>query len=166
MRLHTEKITKISLLVTVGLLLGYIENLINIIPVSGVKIGLSNLIVIYAIYKMNFLDCLIVVTIKSILNGILFSSVMSVFYSLPAGFISAIVMYLLKNNVSTNLISIYGISMAGSCVFNIMQFVVAAFVLSSPIILVNLWYVLPISLVTGYFMAEIFKIIFLKDKVK
>ena len=166
MKLHTEKIAKISLMVTLGILLGYLENLINIIPLSGVKIGLSNLIVIYALYKMNLSDCFIVITIKSILNGILFSSLMSIFYSIPAGFLSVLVMFLLKNKLNVNIISVYGISMAGSCVFNIAQFVVAALILSSPVILVNLWYVLPISLVTGYFMAEIFKIIFLKDKDK
>jgi uncharacterized membrane protein len=91
---------------------------------------------------------------------------MSIFYSLPAGFVSVFVMYLFKNKVNEDLISVYGISMAGSCVFNIVQFIVAAVIMSSPIILVNLWYVLPISLVTGYFMAEIFKIIFLKDNDK
>ena len=163
MRLHTKKITTISLLVSVGLLLGYIENLLNIIPVSGIKIGLSNLVVIYALYKMTLFDSLIVVIVKSLLNGLIFSSVTSILYSLPASVLSVIIMSLLLYKVSNEYISIYGISMLGSCIFNIVQFVVAAAIMTSPFILVNLWYVLPISLVTGYFMAEIFKIIFLKD---
>ncbi len=163
MRLHTEKTAKISLLVALSLLLGYIENIIGIIPVSGIKIGLSNLVVIYALYKMTVADCYIVVVVKSILNAVVFGSVMSIFYSLPAGILSVITMYLLKTKVNIRFISIYGISMAGSCIFNIAQFVVAAIIMSSPVILVNLWYIMPISLVTGYFMAEIFKIIFLKD---
>ena len=162
MNLCSEKIAKISILLSVGILLGYIESIINIVPVSGVKIGLSNLIVLYGIYKIGFTDSIVIVSLKSIIVGLLFNSVMSIMYSLPAGVFSVITMFLLTKLNKEN-ISVYGISIAGSCVFNIVQFVVAALIVSTPIILVNLWYVLPISVFTGYFMAEIFKFVFLKE---
>lgn len=162
MNLRFDKIAKISILLSVGILLGYIENIINVIPVSGVKIGLSNLIVLYGIYKLGFRESLVIISLKSIIVGILFNSVMSIMYSLPAGVFSVITMFLLTN-VDKEKISIYGISIAGSCIFNIIQFVVAALIVASPVILVNLWYVLPISILTGYLMAEIYKNIFLKE---
>ena len=40
------------------MILGYIENLINIVPVSGVKIGLSNVVLLYCIYKFTFAESL------------------------------------------------------------------------------------------------------------
>ncbi len=162
MNLRSDKIAKIAILLSVGILLGYIESIINIIPVSGVKIGLSNLIILYGIYKLGLTDCLIITTLKSIIVGLLFNSVMSIMYSLPAGVLSVITMFLLQKVDKEN-ISVYGISIAGSSVFNIIQFVVASLVLSSPAVMVNLWYVLPISIFTGYLMAEVFKIIFLKE---
>ena len=162
MNLRSEKIAKISILLSVGILLGYIESIISIIPVSGVKIGLSNLIVLYGIYKLGFADSLVIISLKSIIVGLLFNSVMSIMYSLPAGIFSVMIMFILTRLDKEN-ISIYGISIAGSCVFNIVQFIVAAFVVATPVILVNLWYVLPISVCTGYLMAEIFKNIFLKE---
>lgn len=162
MNLRSDKIAKISILLSVGILLGYIENIINVIHVSGVKIGLSNLIVLYGIYKLGFRESLVIISLKSIIVGLLFNSVMSIMYSLPAGVFSVITMFLLTK-VDKEKISIYGISIAGSCIFNIIQFVVAALIVASPVILVNLWYVLPISVLTGYLMAEIYKNIFLKE---
>ena len=47
MNMLTKKISKISLLVTIAIVLGYVENIINIIPVSGVKLGLSNFALLY-----------------------------------------------------------------------------------------------------------------------
>ena len=161
MSTRIKKITTLSILITIGMILGYIENLINIVPVSGVKIGLSNVVLLYCIYKFTFAESLLVVVLKGVLNGILFSGLMSIIYSLSAGFVTTAVMMLLYKK--TEKISIYGISMCGSCVFNIVQFFVASVLLENFLIMVNLWYVLPISLVTGFILGEVFRIIFLKD---
>lgn len=161
MNMRTRKITVLAILIAIGIIMGYIESFINVIPVSGVKIGLSNMVLLYCIYKLSITDTLIVATIKSILNGILFSGIMSIIYSLSASIVSVTVMILLFKYVKK--ISVYGISMCGSCVFNITQFIVASIVLGNFLIMINLWYVLPISLVTGLILGEVYRIIFLKD---
>ena len=83
---------------------------------------------------------------------------MSIIYSLSASIVSVTVMILLFKYVKK--ISVYGISMCGSCVFNIAQFIVASIVLGNFLIMINLWYVLPISLVTGLILGEVYRIIF------
>ena len=87
MNMRTRKITALAILIAIGIILGYIESFINVIPVSGVKIGLSNMVLLYCIYKLSITDTLIVATIKSILNGILFSGIMSIIYSLSASIV-------------------------------------------------------------------------------
>lgn len=158
MNIHTKKISVVALLVTIGIIAGYIENFINFLPINGVKIGLSNIVLIYCICKCSFTETIIVTLLKSILTGLLFSGVMSILYSLTAGVVSVCVMFLLYKY--TDKISIYGVSMCGSCIFNIVQFFVASIVFGNVMIMVNLWYVLPISLVTGLIMGEIFRITF------
>ena len=61
MSTRIKKITTLSILITIGMILGYIENFINIVPVSGVKIGLSNVVLLYCIYKFTFTESLLVV---------------------------------------------------------------------------------------------------------
>ena len=99
--------------------------------------------------------------IKSVLIGISFNGIMSILYSISGVVCSTIVMLILYKHVKN--ITIYGISMLGSCVFNIVQFLVASFVLGNYMVLINLWYVLPISLVTGLILAEIFRIVLIKE---
>lgn len=161
MNMRTKKITTMAILIAIGIIMGYIESFINVIPVSGVKIGLSNIVLLYCIYKFSIAETLLVATLKSVLNGILFSGIMSIMYSLSASVISVTVMMLLLKFAKR--ISVYGISMCGSCVFNIVQFIVASAVLGNFIVMINLWYVLPISLVTGLILGEVYRIIFLKD---
>ncbi len=162
MNMRTKRITKMATLVAIGIILGYIESLINIIPISGVKIGLSNAVILYCIYNnCSYVDTLLVVALKSVLNGLLFNGIMSIIYSLSAALVSLFCMYYAYKNIKS--ISIYGISMLGSCSFNIVQFLVASILLNSFTIMMNLWYVLPISLITGLLLGEVFRIIFLKD---
>ena len=136
MNMHTKKLTAMAILIAIGIIMGYIDSFVNVIPVSGVKIGLSNIVLLYCIYKLSIAETLIVATIKSVLNGILFSGIMSIMYSLSASIISVAVMMLLFKYAKK--ISIYGISMCGSCMFNIVQFIVASVVFGNFLIMINL----------------------------
>ena len=161
MSMLTKKIARISILITVAIILGYIENAINIIPVSGIKLGLSNFVLLYCIYKCSISETYLVVIIKSVLIGFCFSGFMSILYSVSGVICSATVMLFVYKYVKN--ITIYGISMLGSCVFNIVQFCVASCILGNFMVLFNLWYVLPLSLGTGLILAEIFRFVLLKE---
>lgn len=161
MNMHTKRITTVAILVTIGLISGYIEGFINVFPVNGIKLGLSNIVLLYCVCKCSISETIIVAVLKSVLSGFLFSGIMSIFYSLSGSLISVIIMIVLYRNVKN--MSIYGISMSGSCAFNIVQFLVASLIFRNFVIMINLWYVMPISLLTGIVLAEIYRIIFLRD---
>ena len=70
----TKKIVVCAILTALGIVLGYIENLFpQIIPLYGLKIGFSNLVVIYALYEFSIKYAISIGVAKSVLSGITFS---------------------------------------------------------------------------------------------
>jgi len=83
------------------------------------------------------------------LSGLLFSSVTSVLYSLTGIVLSIVTMSLLKKFFYDKYISVVGISIAGSAMFNIGQVIMACIFTKSFKCVFLLSYMLPLSVVTG-----------------
>lgn len=136
-----------ALLVTVGLLLGYLESvLFPVIPLYGLKIGFSNLPVLFALYYFNSKCAYAVGITKAVLNGLLFAGGMSILYSATGIVLSVFVMSALKK---INNLSVYGVSVAGSALFQVGQIIVACMVLQSYAPLYYLSYLLFGSVICG-----------------
>lgn len=154
MRLHTKNITQIALISCLGIILGYVENLIPIFKtLPGVKIGISNIVLLYAIVRLGYKEVLTVGIIKAVVSGFLFSGVMSIMYSLAGVLLSVTVMWLLLKFYPQK-ISLIGISVSGSACFNIGQIIVCCIILLSTAPLYYLVFLLICSVfsgaVTGY----------------
>ncbi len=107
-----------------ALIFSYVEALIPFnAGIPGVKLGLANLVIIIALYEMNFRYALAVNLIRIFISGLLFSGVFGMIYSLAGGLLSLIVMWLLKK---TGLFSMAGVSMAGGVAHNMGQLLAAA----------------------------------------
>lgn len=139
----TRTITYTALFSALALIFSYIE---AILPISagmpGVKLGIANLVVIIALYKMDFKSALAINLIRILVAGLLFSGLFGALYSLAGGMLSLIAMYLLKK---TDLFSIIGVSMAGGVVHNMGQLLVASFVVSN----IRMFFYLPILMFSG-----------------
>ncbi|MBQ7040050.1 MAG: Gx transporter family protein [Clostridia bacterium] len=151
----TKKMLVVSALVATGIILGYVENMFSpIIPVYGLKIGFSNLVVIFALYKFNTKTALIIGALKSLLTGILFSGLMSVPYSATGIMFSVFTMHFLKN---CEKISEIGVSVSGSGMFQVGQVLVASAILKSEAPLYYLSYLLmgsvPCGVVSGIIVS-------------
>ncbi len=119
-----------AMFATLALIFSYIEVLIPIpIPVPGVKLGVANLVIIIALYRMGFRRALSINCVRIALAGLLFSGVFGMIYSFAGGILSLIVMQLLKR---TGLFSMVGVSMAGGVAHNLGQLVAACIVVSTP----------------------------------
>lgn len=124
-----QRVTWSAILASAALMLSYIEAIIPIsVGVPGVKLGLANLVILIALYEMNFLSALSVNLIRILLSGLLFSGIFAMLYSLAGGILSLLVMALLKK---TNKFSMIGVSMAGSVTHNFGQILVASAVVSN-----------------------------------
>lgn len=126
-----------------ALIFSYVESLIPFhIGIPGVKLGLANLVIVVAMYKMNKKQVYLLSVTRVVLAGFMFGNLFSIVYSLAGSLLSLAVMYGLKRKES---FSIMGISMAGGVFHNIGQLIVTMIVLES----LNLVYYASVLLSSG-----------------
>ncbi|MDD3404541.1 MAG: Gx transporter family protein, partial [Hespellia sp.] len=134
-----------GVLIALALIFSYIESLIPLmvlIPVPGIKLGLPNLIVLIALYKMGVKEAYLLSVVRVILAGFIFGNMFSILYSLAGGLLSLTVMALLKRS---DKFSVLGISTAGGVMHNAGQLLVAIAALET----VSIAYYFPVLLISG-----------------
>ena len=154
--MDTKKIAKLSMLLSISVVLGLIESFIPIFNgvVPGIKLGLANIVIVFAVYDLSFKDAIYISILRVVLIGILRTGLFSIsfFFSLVGALLSIIFMYLAKKY--TNM-SIVGVSVIGSISHSIGQIIVACIFLSN----INVVYYLPIllisSILTGIIVGSI-----------
>lgn len=138
-----KKVSISGIFATLALIFSYIERLVPLdIGVPGVKLGLSNIIVIIALYTLGTKYALGINVFRIFIGGLLFSGVFAIAYSLAGGLLSFAVMYGLKK---TGLFSIVGVSMAGGVFHNIGQILMAALVIAN----VKIMLYMPVLIISG-----------------
>ncbi len=138
-----KRVAYIGVFTALALIFSYIETMIPIpIAIPGIKIGLANLIIVLALYKLKIGEAIILSVVRVLLVGTLFGSMFSVIYSLAGALLSLLIMYLLKK---TETFSVVGVSMAGGVFHNVGQLIVAGIVLESTSVI----YYFPFLLLSG-----------------
>ncbi len=131
-----------GMLVALAFLFSYVEALLPVVGIPGVKLGLANLVVLIALYRLSARDALAIACLRIVLVGFTFGSPASMLYSLAGGLVSFAVMALIKR---VEVFSILGVSVAGGACHNLAQLAVAMVVLrTAPLV----WY-LPVLLLSG-----------------
>ena len=138
-----NRVAYFGVFTALALIFSYVESLIPIqLGIPGVKLGLANLIIVIALYKMRLSEVFLLSIVRILLSGFLFGNYFSIIYSLAGGLLSLAVMALLKK---TGAFSVMGISMAGGVAHNVGQLVVAMTVVET----FSVSYYLPVLLVAG-----------------
>lgn len=97
MKKNTVRIAWFGVFTALALIFSYVETLIPFqIGIPGVKLGLANLIVVVALYKMGGKDALLLSVTRIVLSGFIFASLFSILYSLAGGLLSLAMMVILK----------------------------------------------------------------------
>ena len=154
--MNTKKIAKLSMLLSISVVLGLIESFIPIMSgiVPGIKLGLANIVIVFAIYELSFKDAIYISVLRVLLIGILRTGLFSIsfFFSLAGALLSIVFMFLAKEYTK---MSIVGVSVVGSIFHSVAQIIVACIFLSN----INIVYYLPIllisSIVTGLIVGSI-----------
>lgn len=140
---RTRRIAVSAMFAALALIFSYIE---AILPLStgipGVKLGIANLVVILALYNMNFRYAMGINVIRILVAGLLFNGLFGALYSLAGGVVSLTVMWLLKR---TGLFSMAGVSMAGGVAHNMGQLLVASALVSN----LKMFVYLPVLMFSG-----------------
>ena len=144
-----KHIAYLGLLLTLALILSYVELLIPIfVSVPGVKLGLANLVVLICLYAYPSKYAFLISGMRVILAGLLFGSMFSILYSLSGAFFSLMIMLLAKKVFK---LGILGVSVLGGVFHNIGQLVVAILVVSN----YRISYLLPYLLLSGVLTGAI-----------
>ena len=98
------------------------------VPIPGIKLGLANLVILLAIYRLGFKYALAINCIRIFVTGLLFTGAFGILYSLAGGLLSLLVMYLLYR---TGIFSMVGVSMAGGVAHNLGQLLTACLIMSN-----------------------------------
>ncbi|MCQ2450470.1 MAG: Gx transporter family protein [Clostridia bacterium] len=124
------------------LIFGYVESVIPTTLIApGVKLGLSNSVAILLLINKDIKGAFAVNTARILLSALLFGSPFSLLFSLTAGVISIIVSAL---SFKIKALSPIGVSIIGAVTHNIVQIIIACFVVSLGCV-----YYLPILVVSG-----------------
>lgn len=143
---QTRSLVYMALLVALSLSLFLLEGLIPLpFLAPGAKLGLSNLITVFALYSLpNVKDTLLILCTRIILSSFFGGGPTILLYSMAGGLLSFAAMVLLKRS---HVFSILGVSAAGGFFHNVGQLLVASIVMESPM----LWTYLPILAPCGIF---------------
>ena len=139
-------VAKLGLLTAVAIVLGYFEYLLPVTGIPGVKLGLANTVLLYALYLIDVPSAILLMFLKVGLSGLLFGGPAAMLYSLAGGVLSLVVMILARKSKG---LSIVGVSVLGAVSHNIAQMVVACFVVETRAILAYLPILLFAAAVTG-----------------
>ena len=137
------RLASFGVFVALALIFSYIETLIPFqIGIPGVKLGLANLVILIALYRMPVGEVYLLSGVRVVLTGFLFGNLMSILYSLAGGILSLTVMWGMKRIRS---VSILGVSIAGGVFHNIGQLLAAALMVET----YGVFSYLPVLLISG-----------------
>ncbi len=138
-----KKVTLLGFCLAAAMLLSYIESLIPPLMIfPGIKAGLANIIVIFALWRLGAKESYLISLARIILCALIFGNFISFVYSLCGAVLSLTVMTVLKK---ANILSVIGISVAGGVMHNIGQIIAAVFILGTKAILAYL----PVLIISG-----------------
>ena len=98
---NAGKVARFGMLTALALVLGWLDRAIPVTwflsgAVPGIKLGLANTVLLYAVYLMDWRGCVMLMLAKVFLSGFMFGSMSAILYSLSGGVLSLAVMLLVK----------------------------------------------------------------------
>ena len=139
--LSTRQMVTLSALIAVAMILSYIESLVPaFVAVPGVKVGLSNIATVFALYALGWPYAICVSLVRVFLSALLFGNAVGLIYSLSGAALALVSMILLKK---TDRFSSIGISVVGGVCHNVGQVAAACIVMETAAIA---YYIIPLLL--------------------
>ena len=137
-----KRLVLLAMLTAVAMILSYVESLLPSVGIPGVKMGLANIAVIFALFRFGWKEAAALSLVRVVLVSLLFGSVGAMLYSLAGAVLSLAVMALLRR---IDRFSTVGVSVAGGVAHNAGQILMAMLILQTK----QLFGYLPVLAVSG-----------------
>ena len=132
-----------ALTIALAMVLSFVESQIPaLIAIPGIKVGLANIAVVFALYKLGAKEAVFVSLIRVALVSLLFGNFASLFYSLAGAVLSLAGMIVLRRFEA---VSTVAVSVTGGVLHNVGQIAMACILLETDVIK----YYLPFLVLSG-----------------
>ena len=148
--MKTRKLTQMALLTAIALTIFMVEAQIPaLVPVPGVKLGLSNIVTVFAVFAMGPKEAASILFARVFLGAIFAGNFSTIFYSAAGGALAICATILLKKILSRKQLWVAGVT--GAIAHSIGQMAMAIALTATPGLAVYLPVMIAISIVTGAF---------------
>ena len=147
--MRTKKLTQCAVLTALALALSLLERVLPLtawIPLPGVKLGLGNIVTLFALLTLGAPYAAAILVLRAVLGSIFAGSLTSLVYSLSGGALALAVMLLASRSRH---LSVYGVSVLGAAAHSVGQIAAAAALMGSMAVLSYLPLLLLVSIGTG-----------------
>ena len=149
MRFTVKKLALCAVLAALALGLSTLENLFPVslvIPLPGVKLGLANIVTVFALYELGAAEALAILVTRCLLGGLFSGTATALLFSLLGGLCAMGIMIFLKR---CHRLSVYGVSIGGAAAHNVGQILAAVITLGNTMVVGYLPFLLAVALITG-----------------
>ena len=130
--MKASKLSLLALSVSLAMILSFVESQIPaMVAIPGVKVGLANIVVVFALYKLGWKCAAVISLTRVFLVGLLFGNGISILYSFTGAIVSFVVMLLLKK---AKVFSTMAVSVAGGVLHNLGQIAMACVIMGTDVL--------------------------------
>jgi len=148
--MKTKKLTLLSLLTAIALTIFMVEAQIPaLVPVPGVKMGLSNIVTVFAVFALGPWEGAAVLFVRIFLGAVFAGNFSTIFYSAAGGACAIGVTIVLRKLLKKEQLWIAGC--LGAIAHSIGQMAMAVALTSTPGLIVYLPVMIAVSILTGAF---------------
>lgn len=162
--MNVKRITQLALLTIIALIIFIIELRIpNLVPIPGVKLGLANIVTVYAMYHYTAKETMMIVLARILLGSIFGGNISAIFYSLGGALLCLVGMLLLRRVIDEK--HIWICSILGAVLHNIGQIGAAVLMMKTTAVFFYLPFLLVSGCIAGAFTGACAQILIKKVKI-
>ena len=148
--MKVKKLTTLALLSAVALTIFVIESQIPaLVPIPGVKLGLANIVTVFAVFAFRGQDGALVLAVRIFLGAVFAGNFSTIFYSAAGGTLAILTTIGLKHILTKKQLWVAGA--LGAVAHSIGQMAMAVALTGTPGLLVYLPVMIVCSVITGLF---------------
>lgn len=148
-KMTTKQLSLCAVLTALALGLSYLENFFPLslaVPLPGIKLGLANIVTVFALYTLGPRQAMCILIARCFLGSLFAGNLNALIFSLMGGLSAMLVMIALSRLRG---LSVYGVSVGGAAAHNGGQVAAAILTLGNTAPLYYLPVLLLVSLLTG-----------------
>ena len=148
--MKTRKLTLLSLLTAIALTIFMVEAQIPaLVPIPGVKMGLSNIVTVFAVFALGPAEGAAVLFVRIFLGAVFAGNFSTIFYSAAGGICAIGTTILLRKILLNHQLWVAGC--LGAIAHSVGQMAMAILLLGTPSLIVYLPVMIIVSIITGLF---------------